>query len=275
MTTFRSRMTPVALRYLDIGWSIVPCHVPVSQGCSCGNDNCVWPGKHPRVNWREYQKRKPDRDEVIEWFENMHFDSNIGIVTGKISNLVVVDVDDGDFRALELPTKTLRAESGGGGRHFYYECDELVQSRIGWIKGVDLKAESGFIVAPPSRHRSGQKYIWTSHRKPLKVGGYLFPAPDNGTSVNSKQWFEEYLDGVEEGERSSVAARMSSRYVALGLVQRETEMLMGAWNEGNDPPLLDQELEATIRWAYRRHRENHGETVIETLSDLLKFKRKE
>jgi hypothetical protein len=65
-----------ALDYLDMGWSVIPLR-----------------GKRPVLgSWLEYQKRLATREEVREWFR-LEPDANIGIVTGKVSGLVVVDFD--------------------------------------------------------------------------------------------------------------------------------------------------------------------------------------
>lgn len=51
--------------------------------------------KKPCVDWKDYQTRLPTDEEVAEWirvFPNM----SIAIVTGRISNLIVVDLDRPD-----------------------------------------------------------------------------------------------------------------------------------------------------------------------------------
>lgn len=98
---------------------------------------------------------------------------NIAIQTGKASNLVVLDIDprNGGDRSLEelvrkhgeLP-ETLSVNTGGGGKHFYFRYSESVERLksnplTGW-PGIDIKADGGSIIAPPSRHVSGGHYAW-------------------------------------------------------------------------------------------------------------------
>src|ERR1035437_3593197 len=45
------------------------------------------------VPWTEYQKRLPTREEIIAWWIK-YPDANVGIVTGKISDLAVIDIDE-------------------------------------------------------------------------------------------------------------------------------------------------------------------------------------
>ncbi|MBK9303851.1 MAG: bifunctional DNA primase/polymerase [bacterium] len=96
---------------------------------------------------------------------NAQPDSNIGIVTGKISNLVVLDIDPRNggnetFDSLGLTAKDLSSvpmvRTGGGGRHFYFRCPEggmPKAARLG--PGIDIKSDGGIVVAPNSSHMKG------------------------------------------------------------------------------------------------------------------------
>lgn len=268
--------TEQALLLLRRGWSVIPVHVPVSGGeCSCGND-CSWPGKHPRVPWRPFTESRPTKAQVLEWFEDEFYGSNLGVVTGRVSNLVVVDLD-GDFEQFEslgLPD-TLTSRTGGGGFHFFYRLDgRPAPSGISVVPGIDIKADGGFVVLPPSRHKSGFEYAWIDDAytrrfrletvDPSELPKRARPEGENG------EWVGELLSGVEEGERSSAAARMVGRYAQIGLTMDETVMLMESWNSLNDPPLPRRELGATIRSVYRRHRDRNPEQV-KTLEDISRI----
>jgi len=62
--------------YVSKGWSVIP----------------LKPGdKVPAIEWKQFQKRIATDGEVTEWFKGGK--RNIGIVTGSISGLAVVDVD--------------------------------------------------------------------------------------------------------------------------------------------------------------------------------------
>ncbi|GHJ43306.1 hypothetical protein Cs7R123_06480 [Catellatospora sp. TT07R-123] len=96
----------------------------------------------------------------------------LAIRTGAVSGLVVVDVDHGHGgmatlrglvdRGLTPPTRYVR--TGSGGLHLYYRhpgiavpCDQGL--RLG--PGIDVRADGGYVVAPPSRHPvTGLPYTW-------------------------------------------------------------------------------------------------------------------
>ena len=112
-----------------------------------------------------------DEGTIRRWFETWP-NANIGIATGAVSGIIVLDVDaHGDVNGEEslaslekelgtLP-KTVEAITGGGGRHilFLYPGG-AVRNRTALRPGLDVKADGGYIVAPQSLHPSGRPYAW-------------------------------------------------------------------------------------------------------------------
>jgi putative DNA primase/helicase len=108
---------------------------------------------------------------ILRWSSEWP-NANVGIATGSKSGTFVLDVDprnggDESLEALqqdigELPeTVTVRTESGG--RHFYFQFGDTDTFRNSASKlgpGLDIRAEGGFVVAPPSLHISGNRYAW-------------------------------------------------------------------------------------------------------------------
>jgi hypothetical protein len=154
-------MVEHALTYAARGWAVIPLHTPGPSGCSCHKRDCASNGKHPRV---QHGLTEASKDPVVlrQWW-GMWPNANIGIVCGRVSGLVVVDIDprNGGARPNGCPP-TLEAQTGGGGQHLLYAWPSDSDGR--WPKaiapGVDLKADGGYIVAPPSLHASGQRYAW-------------------------------------------------------------------------------------------------------------------
>jgi len=107
-------------------------------------------------------------NEIEAWWERWP-EANVGVITGWVSAVVVVDIDprhggDANLAALEAEERalpqTVTSRSGGGGRHFYFaHPTHLVPSRP-LAAGIDLKGEGGLVVVPPSRHASGARYRW-------------------------------------------------------------------------------------------------------------------
>ncbi len=104
--------------------------------------------KRPLIPWTHLQTSRPSENDIDEWFERWP-DANIGIVTGEISNLVVLDVDPkhgGDAALAHLEQRyrplpiTIEAITGGGGWHFYFAHPSfLIRNRAGLAQGIDLR----------------------------------------------------------------------------------------------------------------------------------------
>jgi hypothetical protein len=119
-------------------------------------------------------------DEVERWWRRWP-DANIGVVTGRVSGVAVLDVDprNGGDEALrqledrwgELPP-TPEDRTGGCGRHLWFRCTAELPCAV-LAPGLELKAEGGVVVVPPSLHASGRPYTWGRGRSPED----LDPAP--------------------------------------------------------------------------------------------------
>ena len=182
----------VALDYAAQGRPVFPCHTPTGPGCSCCRPDCSSPGKHPRTR-RGLHDASTDPRTVINWW-NRWPDANVGVVTGRPSGLVVVDVDPDhggidSMRALvsehgRLPDGP-RVRTGSGGWHVLFEApDQPLRNSAGRLgAGVDVRADGGYVIAPPSRHVAGGQYRWIRGGTPPELPDWLTrlidpPAPE-------------------------------------------------------------------------------------------------
>jgi hypothetical protein len=256
-----------ALTYLDMGWGVYPAHSVSADGlCSCGNVNCPAPGKHPIGRWLEYQNRLPTRREVEIWFSTL--ECNIGTVTGRTSGIAVIDVDgDLGVKSLKtiLPEPTLMSQTGSGGFHLFYSLHDPVMTRTKAVPGIDIRADGGYVILPPSKHKSGNRYEWVEVRDmaPFDPSPFERTITYNG-SGNESNWVSDLLQGVPEGSRSLTAAKLSGRYFALGLTVEEAWILITSWNGYNDPPLPENELRRTFDAVHRKH-----EATVHTSREIV------
>src|SRR5262249_8595679 len=164
-----------ALRYAELGLSVVPVHsINGDSWCSCKDGkSCTSPGKHPRT---QNGIRDATRDPTeIERFWSKWPDANIGIATGPASGIAVIDIDPRNggletFENLEadlgrLP-KTPMAWTGGDGAHLMFNLPQIAVSKAGAGPGVDVLGDGCMMVAPPSRHVSGDRYSWEEGLSP-------------------------------------------------------------------------------------------------------------
>ena len=177
-----------ALEYVGRGWAVFPLHGIQRGRCTCGRSDCSSPGKHPLTR-RGLHDATRDENVVRRWWWRWR-GANVAVATGEVSAIAVVDIDlPGALGSLEhvlehLPP-TLTGLAGGGGLHLVYACERKLGNKTGRLPGlaaevvgIDLRGDGGYVVAPPSRHRSGVRYSWLDDAvAPVLVPDWMQEAP--------------------------------------------------------------------------------------------------
>lgn len=161
-----------ALAYADRGWPVLPLHTPTSYGpktgpdkasCSCGKRMCESQGKHPRLA-HGLTDASVSPGTIRLWWRRWP-DAGIGLRTG--DRFDVVDVDGG-AEALDRLDAAAPKVAGvitgplvltGNGLHLYVEPTGC-GNRAGLVDGIDWRGDGGYVVAPPSVHPSGHRYMF-------------------------------------------------------------------------------------------------------------------
>jgi hypothetical protein len=242
--------------YTGRGWSIIP----------------IRPGdKRPLVRWEDFQHRHPGEAEARGWFRASP-EAGIGIVTGTISGLVVIDVDlrhGGDVALEHLEREhgrvatTVECRTGGGGRHLYFlHPGGLIRNKVGLAPGVDLRGDGGYVVAPPSLHASGLRYAWVEGRAPGSIA--IAPLPDwvrqQAVEEPARRghpiayWRRLVCDGVPAGQRNNTIASLAGHLLRHGVDGAVVMELLLCWNRVRcRPPLVDEEVVAVVESIGRLH----------------------
>ena len=169
-----SSLLLAAISYAAKGWKVLPLHTPGSDGtCSCMRSGCPYTGKHPRTEHGLLDAT--DNVEQVKTWWAWWPDANIGIATGSTSGIVVIDIDGDrggteswqEFQDMHGRLETLTSTTGAG-LHLYFICPGVVA--LGSVSngigvGIDIKAEGGYVVAPPSLHRNGKRYQWEAEEE--------------------------------------------------------------------------------------------------------------
>lgn len=121
-------------------------------------------------------------EQVIAWWAGAYKDANIGVRVPP--SLAVLDVDPrhgGDLALAGLvdqygplpETLTVVSGRGDGGRHYYFRRPFAPLS-VKALAGVDIKTNSGYVVAPPSLHPdTGSPYRWERSIQPAPMPRWL------------------------------------------------------------------------------------------------------
>ena len=192
--------------------------------------------------------------QLIRWQAD-YPDCNWGIVTGAKSGLLVVDldgedglnwlkarVDDGEALPESWAVRT------GRGLHLYFALPRNVAIRTSTGKvatGVDIRAERGYVVAPPSLHPSGKRYEVVDESCPLS------PPPEwllrtiqaEPTVLVRKPVQPIRFDALPEGKRNDGLTRYGGALRRRGSTPTEIEdLLLKANHRRCIPPLADFEV---------------------------------
>ena len=213
-----------ALGYIAQGFSIIPV----------GKD------KAPLLKtWTEFQSRIATVDEVEGWFKQYGAAMQIGIVTGKVSGITVIDVESGGYWN-DLP-ETVIAKTGGDGRHYYY-CYTDIKNAVKLWPLTDIKSEGGYVVAAPSVSTKGS-YVWL---QPLQRD-VLATFPTQLYQEKIRRWKGLCRDykGVAIGCRhDSMVSRVGKLLALMPEHAWETEVWVQFQqdNRNNHPPIEEDEL---------------------------------
>jgi len=237
------------LGYAERDCPIIPLHSrAVNGGCTCEKSNCGSPAKHPRTP-HGLKDATTDTTIIREWWTRWP-SANVGMATGLMSGLLVIDLDSEEATRRFLSTYpeaevTLQAETGRG-RHFYFQWEEGIRNHAGRILGerIDVRGEGGFVILPPSVHSNGKIYEWLNDSDPLPL-----PPPLKQTltgyskhELGSKSG-EAPADRICEGQRNTVLTSLAGSMRHRGMTEEAIEAALHAENRLRcDPPLSDAEV---------------------------------
>lgn len=187
-----------------------------------------------------YLERRATKEELATWSW-----SGVGIVTGPLSGVLVLDVDGPEGEA-ELrkhghpPTPIVRTP--GGGLHLYFRHPEHeVRTGIRVAPGLDVKASGGYVVAPPSVGANGGRYEWVV-------------SPDEAELADPPAWMMRMLarpqskttvvgERIPSGERNKTLASLAGSMRHRGAGEAEILALLQVTNEQRCvPPLAEAEV---------------------------------
>jgi hypothetical protein len=202
-----------AFEYIVHGYSVLPIN-PES--------------KLPIIkSWKNFQEEIPTEEEIEAWWKQTP-KANVGIITGKVSNITVVDIDVKGDVVVPLDTfpKTFTVKTPSGGYHLYYQYDSEIKQTANTypqFPHVDIRNDGGYVVAAPSKNSKGQyKVISNVPLAPFPRNLFITnSATSSSPQVLSKQKIAGLLrsiDKMTEGDgRNNALTRIAGKL--LNMVQ--------------------------------------------------------
>jgi replicative DNA helicase len=165
-----NQLLQAAQVYLQKGWSIFPVnsggeydkrpHLSLLDTGHSKEDN----GK-TRPSWKSLMVKRPTEDNLRTWFMRSS-GKGLALVTGSLSGVIVLDFDgDEGSRLVEQLALRPHVQTGSGGYHVYFQhpghsvrtLNSKAKQELGqrW-SGLDIRADGGYAILPPSRNNRGE-----------------------------------------------------------------------------------------------------------------------
>ena len=241
-----------AFKYADAGLSVFPLRERDKRPATANG----------------FKDATTDKAQIERWWkENPNY--NIGIATGSPSGgLVVVDVDEDKEKGKtglssiqnwmkkngQIP-KTVEVVTGRGGLHAYYFCKTQLSNRTNVLDSVDIRADGGYVVAPPSIHPNGNSYRFADGF------GLEYGIRDASDIVVELATFKQSapketfnLSGaIPEGTRVDTLFKLTCSLIDKGMSEIAIRNAVRVENNTRcNPPLSEEELEKEVFKAFKR-----------------------
>ena len=249
---------------------------------------CKPNGKAPLTR-NGFKDASSNVEDIEAWWDT-YPGANIGLVTGRDNNLVVIDVDvkngaKGRESSLSLfangikfDTKIVGTPSEGW--HYYYQYPgniDSLKSRVNVLPGIDVRADGGYVLAPGSEI-DGQPYYFknTEEDKPILEMPELLldiisQVPE-GSAISTGA-------SVKQGSRNDHIFRLASKMRGddVPLDEAKSQVLLEA--HICVPPLPESEAIKCLESAYERYQPNsknptdvgNAKRLVELFGDNLRY----
>lgn len=204
----------------EMHWSVIP----------------IKPGdKKPLIAWEPYQRQRATSDQIKTWWTKWPT-ANIGIVTGKISGIAVIDIDEqkgfiaiSKYVSENYDTPTQRTPGGGIHYIFKHPLNIELPNNTRLIPGCDFRGDGGYIVIAPSINGTGKPYAWVKDRQPSKTPlAELPPEYIKAITTQKKETPAEDVPGVmfQEGRRDEDLFHVANTMIKGGAKQHEVSQTL-------------------------------------------------
>jgi len=259
--------------------------------------------KEPPFAWKQYQIERAELQEVCDWFDEERYD--VGVVTGKISGISVIDLDlakGGKLSGIEsvnkagikLPkgTNALIHRTSSGGWHVICKYDKRFKQTQDLIDGLDIRNDGGYIKVSGDNRNDPNKPSNNPYRR---YSGQV-----------SKECFADFYDDrlvrqpqpnmtpmtlstntvkstVSQGSRNNALTSEVGKYKAKNMSEQQAIILAKQFNITNcNPPLSEVEVLGIVNSIYSypatqkpdidlsSHMVNMGEVIEEDVDWLWK-----
>jgi predicted P-loop ATPase len=219
--------------------------------------------KRPIISsWKKYQTEQQTDEEVIELFKN---NPNVAIITGKISGITVIDIDAKGDEAnatamLARFPATYTVKTPSKGYHLYYQYAEgftVSANAYPDFPNVDIRGDSGYVVAPPSELPNG-KYEVINNTAPVPFPAHLFPKQKPKKSLTE-------MTTASKGNRDDTLTSFVGKLLqATKEEEWYTEVLPAVEraNKTYSPPLSDADVKKVFNSIVAKEKSRRADLIV-------------
>lgn len=251
------------------GWSIIP----------------VKKDKHPFIQWLDFNQRLATSEEISKWSRTWP-NHNVAVVTGPISNLLIIDIDTNEGhneikRYVPEDIMTPMCSTPSLGLHMYFKMPAFpIGNSVRILPGVDVRADHGYAILPPSVGREGVCYEWLPGQSPdeiplAEVPPALLEILTPRMTVTPEGLFRQGRrmpegDLLAQGRRDEDLFHVANGMIKGGMTYQETLDYLMILASRCDPPFSPEEarlkVDSAIRRAMQRER-NISSEVADWIGD--------
>lgn len=248
--------------------------------------------KKPAGPWTKYRETPASPEQISSWDSS---DCNVGVICGRASGIIVVDIDSEDaaaYYAAQDPPKTPCVKTAKGHHYYFAAPNSEIGNRVGVDdRRFDVRGDGGYVVGAGSIHESGVKYEWVV--SPDEVPFAELPpklldlirkpnAPTVGhstasiTHANTDNRFMRYLKRIlkekakflreaEEGRRNDTLFRVAVSLAndVAGAYADWSPFADALLKEAKAAGLDEREATATLASAWRKGSANPTKWMVE------------
>jgi len=193
--------------------------------------------------------------QVKQWWTRWS-DANIGLSCGP-SGIVVIDLDAREegidnwaelAGKMEIDDNTVTSLTGGGGQHLFFKVppDIKISNSVGRLgPGIDVRADGGYVVVPPSIHPNGKRYEWEVSHHPDNCP--ILPLPQALITLLEDKKQHPVLPAtggkIAEGGRNDYLASLAGTMRRRGMSRNGIEAALQIENQERClPPIPEDEV---------------------------------
>lgn len=231
-----------------------------------------------------WQKVATDDEAIIRKWWKASPQANIGLATGEVSDLLVLDIDGADGESTVSAKghdSTVVVITGKGRQLYFRHPGEKTKNKVGAWPQIDARGVGGYVVAPGSTHYTGKIYQFDKDFHPDKTKLALAPqwfleeVLESASKSKDKSAPTEAPKKVTKGGRNSTLASMAGVLRDRGLSVDAIKYSLLDYNRNHCTPPLEEEEVETISNSYGRYAagDPNKKFKVSELVDVLKANR--